>query len=179
MNRPGIALAFGFLVCGAAPLDALDRFAGTWQSQGTFVDTPYSAAGTASGTTTCTWSSDHIFMICQQVAMLGGKRDDDVAIYSYDDASSAYRFYNVHASRVTSSVITVNGNTVAYPFTFDDKGKSVTIRTLNVWDNPNLYDWRTEYSADGGKTWTLMAKGTSRRVPPPSSSLDCGSTATC
>ena len=164
MNRAFAAVAFGFILCGAAPLDALDRFAGTWQSQGTFVDTAYSSAGSASGTTTCAWSGDHMFMICQQVATLNGKRDDDVAIYSYDDSSNAYRFYNVHATQVTSSVITVNGNTVVYPFTFVDKGKSVTIRTLNIWDNPKFYTWRTVYSTDGGTTWTLMANGTSRRV---------------
>lgn len=144
-------------------LAELDRFAGTWQSHGTFVDTPYSKASAATGTTSCAWSFNKAFMICQQSAWMGGKRDDDVAIYTYDASSEAYRFSNVQRSRTTSSVITVDGNTITYPFSFTDNGKNVRIRTLNVWVSPGLYRWRTEYSTDGGATWTLMASGTSQR----------------
>jgi hypothetical protein len=164
-------LAVAFSICfaafplraTAAPIDALDRFAGTWQSQGKFLDTPYSQPGTSSATTTCAWSSDRVFMICQQVVTMQGKRDDDLGIYSYDDASGAYHFYNVHPGRTTSTAITVNGNTITYPFTFTEKGQNVTIRTLNVWKSTSLYTWRTDYSTDGGATWTLMASGTSQK----------------
>lgn len=155
-------LAFALLAAG--PIDQLDRFSGTWHGQGTFVETPYSTAGTSSATTICSWSADHLFMICQQSATLAGKRDDDVAIYSYDDAAGAYRFFNIRPSRITSLTITVDGNTVTYPSTFTDKGKNVTVRTLNVWKNSNFYTWRTEYTTDGGATWTLMASGTSQRI---------------
>ena len=147
----------------AAPLDELNRFVGTWQSQGTFVDTPYQKAGSATATTTCAWSNDGAFMICQQSASMNGTHDNDLGIYTYDSAAGAYRFFNVHASRTTSSTITVAGNTITYPFTFDDNGKTVTIRTLNVWDDPKSYRWRTEYSTDGGTTWTLMGSGTSQQ----------------
>jgi hypothetical protein len=147
----------------AAPIDTLDRFAGTWQSEGTFVNTPYSKPGTSTATTTCAWSGDHLFMICQQIVTMGGKRDDDLGIYSYDETASAYRFYGVHPGQATSTTISVNGNTITYPFTFTDNGKNVTIHTLNVWKNSNLYTWRTEFSTDGGKTWTLMASGTSQK----------------
>ena len=147
----------------AAPIDYLDRFTGTWQSQGVFVSTPYSAAGDATATTTCAWSGDHLFMICQQAVTMAGKRDDDLGIYTYDEIASAYRFYNVHTSRTTSMTITIDGNTIAYPFSFTDKDKNVTIRTMNVWKNATMYTWRTEYSTDGGATWTLMASGTSQK----------------
>jgi hypothetical protein len=146
-----------------APLDELDRFVGTWQSQGTFVDGPYSKAGPATATTTCAWSNNHVFMICQQSVQMNGVNDDDLGIYTYDQAGSVYRFYNVHANRTTSTNVTVDGSTIAYPYSFTDKGANVTIRTLNVWANPNLYNWRTEYSTDGGKTWTLMASGASQK----------------
>ncbi|HLX26469.1 MAG TPA: hypothetical protein VKR05_05705 [Candidatus Cybelea sp.] len=152
------------VLLGAGPIDQLDRFSGTWHSQGTFNETPYSTAGTSSATTICNWSADHLFMICPQSVTLAGKRDDDVAIYSYDDAAGAYRFFNVRPGRITSTTITVNGNTVTYPFTFTDTGKNVTIRTLNVWKTADLYTWRTEYTIDGGATWTLMASGTSQKI---------------
>ncbi len=147
----------------AAPIDELERFAGTWQSQGTFVETPYSKAGPATATTTCAWSGDRLFMICQQVVTMAGKRDDDLGIYSYDETSGSYRFYNVHPGRTTDTTITVHGDTITYPFSFTDNGKNVTIRTLNVWKSADLYTWRTEYSTDAGANWALMASGTSRK----------------
>lgn len=159
------AMAAAPCVAGAAPLDELNRFTGTWQSQGTFVDSPYQRAGTATATTTCAWSIDGRFMICQQSVNLNGVHDSDLGIYTYDPAASAYRFYNVHAARSTSATITVDGDTIAYPYTFNDNGKNVTIRTLNVWKNPSMYTWRTEYSTDGGATWGLMGSGVSQKAP--------------
>ena len=157
-------LSLALALCAAAPIDQLDRFSGTWHGQGTFVETPYSTAGTSSATTICAWAADHLFMICQQSVTLAGKRDDDVAIYSYDDAAGAFNFFNIRPTRITSTTIKVDGNTITYPFSFTDKGKNVTIRTLNVWKNANFYTWRTEYTTNGGASWTLMASGTSQKV---------------
>jgi len=158
------SVALLFATVAAGPIDQLDRFAGTWQTQGTFVETPYSTAGSATGTATCAWSTDHLYMICQQSNVLAGKQDDDVAIYSYDDASQAYKFYSVRASRSTTATITIDKNTVTYPFSFTNNGETVSIRTLNEWTGPDSYTWRSEFSTDLGKTWTLMASGTSQRT---------------
>ncbi len=161
-----VAAALAPLWAQAAPIDELNRFAGSWQSQGTFVDSPYQKAGAATATTTCAWSIDRNFMICQQSVTMAGSPDSDLGIYSYDPVGNVYHFYNVHASRTTSSTILIDGNTITYPFSFTDKdGKSVTIRTLNVWQSADAYTWRTEYSTDGGTTWTLMASGKSQRSP--------------
>ena len=148
---------------GAAPLDELGRFEGTWKSQGTFVKTPYSDPGSSSASTTCTWSGDRLFMLCQQVVSMAGQRDDDLGIYTYDETADSYRFFNIHPAHVTTTLITVYGDTITYPFSFTDKGKNVTIRTLNVWKKASFYTWRTDYTTDGGKTWTPMASGTSQR----------------
>jgi hypothetical protein len=147
----------------AAPLDELDRFAGTWQSHGTFVNGPYSKASTSTATTTCAWSTGHTFMICQQSVSTDGKVSDDLGVYTYDGAARAYRFYNVETARTTASTITVAGNTITYPFSFTDKEKKVAIRTLNIWDSPSLYRWRAEYSTDGGTSWQVMGSGSSQR----------------
>lgn len=169
IRRGALVFAAATVPCAATagPLDELNRFAGTWQSQGTFVDGPYQKAGTATATTTCAWSIDGQFMICQQSVTLNGRHDTDLGIYTYDAAGSAYRFYNVHASRTTSATIAVNGDTIAYPFTFNDNGKSVTIRTMNVWKSPTMYTWRTEFSTDGGATWALMGSGVSQKSTSP------------
>lgn len=147
----------------AAGVDELGRFLGTWTSPGTLLDTPYSKAGSASATTTCAWSSDRVFMICQQITMLNGKSGNALSIYTYDAAKSQYHFFNLGPDGGDGSIITVTGSTVAYTNSFTDKGKEVTIRTLNIWSRPDFYRWRTEYTTDSGKTWNLMASGTSER----------------
>lgn len=151
------------LVAAAAGLDQLDRFAGTWTSPGVLVDTPYSKAASVSATTTCAWSSERLFMICRQSVSDGAKIDHDLAIYTFDAAANAYHFFNVRSSQVNSVPIEIQGNTITYTDSFTDGGKRVTIRTLNVWETPNLYRWRTEYSTDAGATWALMGSGTSQR----------------
>jgi hypothetical protein len=151
------------LAAAAAGLDQLDRFAGTWTSPGVLVDTPYSKAASVTATTTCAWSSEHLFMICRQSVSNGAKIDHDLAIYTFDAAANAFHFFNVRSSQVSSVPIEVRGDTITYTDSFADGSKRVTIRTLNVWETPNLYRWRTEYSNDAGATWTLMGSGTSQR----------------
>ncbi len=158
------SVVFPAIGAQAAPTDELNRFAGTWHSEGTFVDSPYQKAGNATAATSCAWSLDHNFMICQQSVTVGGTPDSDLGIYSYDPVGNVYHFYNVRASRSSSSTILIDGNTITYPFSFTDKdGKTVTIRTLNVWQSADAYTWRTEYSIDGGNTWSPIGSGKSER----------------
>ncbi len=142
-------------------LDLLDKLAGTWQSSGTFVDSAYSKAGTATGTTTCAWSRDRYFLLCQQTVLMNGKPDHGVAIYTYDDATSAYKFYNVGINRMGSTGMSVDAKSITYDGSFDDAAKHVLTRTTNVWESPRAYAWRAEYSLDAGKTWVLMGAGKS------------------
>ena len=145
-------------------LAELDRLTGTWDGTGTFVDGPYSKAGTARATTTCAWSDDRIFLICQQSVMLDGKPDHDVAIYTYDAATGKYHFYSIGVARANTTTLTVSGNTITYSDSFTDGSKHVLTRTLNVWDAPQSYAWRSEYSLDGGTHWLPMGSGRSTRV---------------
>ncbi|MBV9233203.1 MAG: hypothetical protein JO030_04110 [Candidatus Eremiobacteraeota bacterium] len=148
---------------GAGGLDELNRFAGTWDAPGTLLTTPYSTAGRADAVNICGWSTDHVFMICQQRISTGGKLSHVVSIYTYDETTNQYHFFNVHRNGAASTTITVGADTITYTDTFTDNGKNVTIRTLNVWENRDRYRWRTEYSTDGGATWSLMASGISQR----------------
>jgi hypothetical protein len=150
---------------GAAPrpaaLDALDRLVGTWQSSGTFVNSAYSNPRTVTATTTCAWSNDRVFLICQQSALADGKAVEAVAIYTYDDAKQKYHFYTVQPGRADSTQLAVSPTTIEYDDSFTDGSKKVLTRTLNVWETPRRYTWRAEYSLDGGITWTLMGSGLS------------------
>lgn len=142
-------------------LDQLNRLVGTWQSNGTFVDSAYSKAGSATATTRCAWSDDRLFLLCQQHVVLDGKPADDVAIYTYDDAAQAYHFYNVGTAHENSTQIDVSASGITYNGEFTDGDKHVLTRTSNVWESARAYSWRAEYSLDAGATWLLMGSGRS------------------
>jgi Protein of unknown function (DUF1579) len=143
----------------------LDRLLGSWRSPGTFVDSAYSKAATADATTTCAWSDGRFYLICQQTVVMGGKTTHGIAIYTYDPDTKKYRFYNVDVARANGTDISVTPTSITYSGEFTDEGKHVLTRTLNVWETPQRYTWRSEYSLDEGKTWVLMGSGVSTRTP--------------
>lgn len=157
------ALALLPIAARSAGAEELNRYAGSWASTGTFVDTPYSKAGSADADTTCAWSNDRGFMICQQRVTLSGKTEHDLGIYTFDDATNAYHFVAVRTTGPSSPDIAMDSTSVTYVNSFNDNGKQVTVRTTNVWVGPDRYTWRTEYSTDSGATWTLMASGSAQR----------------
>ncbi|HEV7179506.1 MAG TPA: hypothetical protein VGN11_06520 [Candidatus Baltobacteraceae bacterium] len=148
---------------GDAGTAQFDRLVGTWDGPGTFVDSAYSQAGTANAVTTCAWSENHVFVICQQRVVMNGKPSSDVSVYAYDEAAKKYHFYNIGVASANGTQLRVDARSMTYTDTFTDGAKHVTTRTLNVWENPGRYTWRSEYSLDGGATWTLMGSGTATK----------------
>jgi hypothetical protein len=175
-QAPYVALAVAIAVavwCASAstpavadvkPLDTLGRLVGTWKSTGTFVKSDYSSTGSAHATTVCEWSRSREFVICQQAVVFNGALSHDIAIYSYDPVAKRYNFHNIGLSNASDSTIDVTKKTITYPSSFKDHGHTVTMRTVNIWDSQELYDFRTEFSVDGGKHWTMMLSGSSHRV---------------
>ncbi len=163
------ALAAVLVLLAAAPvsaatgIDALGRLEGTWQATATALATPYSKAGSTTGDTVCAWSSSHDFLICQQAVSSDGQITHDVAVYTYDSAGVKYHFYAARVNGVSDVGITVDDNGITYTSTFADGGKNVTVRTLNVWDDPDHYRFWTEYSTDGTH-WSRMLAGSAHRM---------------
>lgn len=148
---------------GQADVGQLSRLIGTWDGRGTFVDTAYSHAGTANAVTTCAWSNDHVFVICQQRVVMNQNPTSDVAVYTFDAAKKKYHFYSIGVASVNVTQLSVDAVTMTYTDAFTDGAKRVATRTLNVWENPGRYAWRAEYSLDGGTAWTLMGSGTATK----------------
>lgn len=148
----------------AAALAQLDRLVGTWDSPGSFVHTAYSEPFAARARTTCSWSEDRVFLMCRQSVTTDKADQHDVAIYTYDPASKNYRFYTVSRTAANGATIVVTPTEISYPARFTDAGKTVMQRTVNAWQSPVRYTWRSEYSLDGGKTWVLMGSGIATRV---------------
>jgi len=148
--------------------DVLSRWVGgKWAGSGQFVDSDYSKANKASATTTCAWSPDHVFVICDQDIIFGGKPMHDLSIYTFDFKSNRFYFYGISLGdekpRSTALDISENGNRWTYSSTDDIKGKAVQFRTTNQFHGNDHIEWWTEYSVDGGKTWTKTGGGKESR----------------
>jgi hypothetical protein len=148
--------------------DVLNRWVGgKWVGSGQFVDSDYSKANTATATTRCVWSPDHIFVICDQDVNFGGTPMRDLSIYTFDPKTSRFYFYGIslgsEKARNPTLDISENGNRWTYTSTADIKDKSVQFRTTNQFHDDNHVEWWSEYSTDGGKTWTRTGGGKESR----------------
>jgi hypothetical protein len=148
--------------------DVLNRWVGgQWVGAGQFVDTDYSKANRASATITCVWSPDHFFVICDLDINFGGNPMHDLSIYTFDPKTSRFYFYGVSLGtenpRSPALDIRENGERWTYSSTAEIKGKTVQFRTTNQFRDNDHVEWRSEYSVDGGKTWTRTGEGKESR----------------
>jgi hypothetical protein len=148
--------------------DVLNRWVGgKWVGNGQFVDSAYSSANKASAVTTCAWSPDHVFVICDQDINFGGTPMRDLSIYAFAPKTSKFYFYGISLGqekpRNTGLEITDNGNRWVYSSSDEIKGKTVEFRTINQFQTSDAVQWWTEFSADSGRTWTKTGEGKETR----------------
>lgn len=166
-----LLILFPMALCAAdAKPDAkvLDRWVGgKWVGEGVFVDSAYSKTNKASSVTKCAWSPDHIFVICDQDINFGGTPLRDLSIYSFAPKAGKFYFYGVSLGeeqpRHTALEISDNGERWVYSSADEIKGKSVQFRTTNQFHGNDQVEWWTEWSDDGGKTWTKTGTGKESR----------------
>ena len=84
------------LAADKANADALNRWVGgKWPLEGKMLDTDYSKALTVTGVSTCGWSPDHVFMICDQSLLEEGKPSRELSVYAYDPEKETFHFYGM------------------------------------------------------------------------------------
>jgi Protein of unknown function (DUF1579) len=160
-----LALAVATPAYAATVADGVGRLEGNWDATATGLDTPYSKVGSTTVKTTCAWSTGRDFLICQQTLSADGATSHAVGVYTYDAAAAKYHFYAAQTKGVADVGITVDATGIMYTNTFVDGTKNVTVRTLNVWDDPDHYHFWTEFTTDG-QHWTKMLTGSSHRSQP-------------
>ncbi|HKD85496.1 MAG TPA: hypothetical protein VKB58_12165 [Terriglobales bacterium] len=148
--------------------DVLNHWVGgKWVGSGDFIDSAYSKANHSSAVTKCVWSPDHVFVVCDQDINFGGTPMRDLSIYAYSSKTSKFYFYGVSLGeeqpRHTALDIADNGDRWTYSSSNDIKGKRVEFRTVNQFHGPDAVEWWTEFSVDGGKTWTKTGGGKETR----------------
>lgn len=164
-----IALTIAVWAADSAPgTDVLNRWVGgKWVGSGQFVDSAYSKANTASATTKCAWSPDHVFVVCDQDIVFGGQPMRELSIYSFVPKTARYYFYGItlgeEKARNTAVEISDNGQRWVYRNTTEIQGKEIQFRTTNQFHGNDIVEWWTEFSADEGKTWTKTGSGKETR----------------
>lgn len=143
-----------------AGLDKIAAYAGTWKGQTEKFSTPYSTAGRETDTihNDC-WRSGDFYVIHQTV---NGKPAPVLSVYIYDANADLYHVYGVPMNGDdpgAAGKLIIKGNVWIFPWEYNNKGKTVYFRVVNVFTTPKTIEYRQEFSNDKVH-WTLMAKGT-------------------
>ena len=148
--------------------DVLNRWVGgRWVSDAHFVDTEYSKARTGSSVTTCAWSPEHVFVVCDQAVTDAGEAQAFLSIYAFDPKTSTYHFFGLSpeggSARLGDVTISNDGAHWEYLMKTEIKDKPVWFRTINQFKGNDQVDWWSEYSTDAGQHWTKTGGGLEKR----------------
>ncbi len=134
---------------------------------GQLVESDFSETNKSSAVTTCVWSPDHIFVICDQDVNLGGTPMRDLSIYAFAPKTNKFYFYGVSLGqedpRNTALDICEHADHWVYSSSNDIKGKNVQFRIINQFLGADTVDWQSEFSTDDGKSWTKTGEGKETR----------------
>jgi len=148
--------------------DVLNRWVGgKWVGDAHFFDTAYSKAGMGGGVSTCVWSPDHIFVVCDQDVKDNGTALRFLSIYSFDPKTGTFHFFGLSPEgdrpRTGDVNITADGTHWEYLTKTTMKEKPVWFRTVNQFLGNNKVEWWSEYSTDEGQHWTKTGEGAEKR----------------
>jgi hypothetical protein len=152
-------------VASASPqtgLDMLTAYAGRWDTEIHFLDTPYShKSDTSYELRNDCWRSAG-FYACDQFVEGASKA---LLVYTYD-AEHGYSSYPISEDNmeVHAGHIDIQGKVWTFPWKGVKNGKTTYFHVINTWESPDSIQFRQEYSVDG-EHWTLMAQGHETRIP--------------
>ena len=158
----------GFSIDNKPSAEVLGRWVGgKWVGDAHFLDTDYSKAGSGGGVSTCAWSPDHIFVVCDQDVKDKGKAMRFLSVYSFDAMTGTYHFFGLSPDgdrpRTGDVNITADGTHWEYLTKTTIKDKPVWFRTINQFKGNDQVDWWSEYSTDEGQHWTKTGGGSEKR----------------
>jgi len=144
-------------------LDAISAYQGSWSVRIVHHTTKYSRARTDANTVRneCWRSND--FYACHQ--FVDGK-SAALVVYTYDTKARTYATHVIVGGTGPASggVLTIADKTWTYPWQDkDDSGKTIHVRIVNTFRDPNTIAFRQEVSLDN-RTWIRTADGVEHRL---------------
>ena len=150
------------------PPDAIGKigvYAGAWKSRIVHYRTTYTKARIENlAVRNDCWRSSSYY-VCDQ--FVNGKSAAFI-VYTYNASQRLYHLQVISkdGNPPVAGVLTIQGNTWTFPWQYQDKGKMVFIRIVNVFPNRDTIDFHEAFSFDQIH-WTATADGIERRVPSP------------
>lgn len=96
-----------------------------------------------------------------------GKPSDHLTIFTYNDASKAYKHLGISKDYKTleEPTVVIEGNVWHYDYQLpDEKGNKLDCRDVYEFVTPEKLVTRIEISADGGQHWALMSESVATKV---------------
>jgi hypothetical protein len=158
-----IALAIGTIAAHAADTSSADKigvWAGHWKMQVEVKNTPTSHAHTMTYESACSWTPNHGYMLCDNLASRpDGAKENTLSIFAYSDAEKSFKHYAIDKNgRAEAPRTTVDGNTWVFRYEENgEKGQKMQIRNTYKFASPGKLLATSEYSTDG-QHWTLRSE---------------------
>ena len=153
----------------AEPLAKLDIWQGSWKNVIRTMETPYSHASSVRSHSTCSWTPDHGYMLCEYARDSGDPKQlieaDHLSIFTYDDNAKSYKHLGVSKEYKTlEEMASIDGNLWHYRYQLPiGGGKMLDLRDSYEFVNTNQRITRIEVSSDAGRHWVLMSESVDTR----------------
>lgn len=154
----------------AEPLAKLDIWQGSWKNTVRTMETPYSHASLVRSHSTCSWTPDHGYMLCEYARDSGDPKQliqaDHLSIFTYDDNAKSYKHLGVSKEYKTlEEMAKIDGNLWHYRYQLPTgDGKMLDLKDTYEFVNANRRITRIEVSSDAGKHWILMSESVDTRT---------------
>lgn len=164
VQSPATATAAPFVTASAAPsgLDVVAAYAGIWQADIQYQDTPFSKKYEAKyQLRNACWRSAG-FYACNQFVDGASKA---LVVFTYDPLKgySSYPIPAEGSETVHPGRLSIEGKVWTFPWQVKKAGKITYFHVINTWTSEDSIEFRQEYSEDG-KQWRVMAEGHEVRV---------------
>ncbi|HEY1890122.1 MAG TPA: hypothetical protein VGG63_06930 [Steroidobacteraceae bacterium] len=153
------------------PNDRMNIWVGTWHEVVHTKETAISHAASHPAHTTCAWSADRGYMVCEylseKVDPKETQRSDHLSIFAYDLEGKAYKHLGISKDYKTleETPISVEGNLWHYDYELATAGgKKINLRDSYEFVTPQKRITRIEFSLDGGRTWTLTSESVGTKI---------------
>jgi Protein of unknown function (DUF1579) len=145
----------------------LGAFLGQWESEGKDYETVYGHARQITSKTSCNWSANGGFLICDQINQDStGTSHNQLTVYAYNkkDGTYTYSTFQDAGAKPFTGTLKIEGNVWTYSGgNFEQSGKKVRFQTVNVFTSSSVETFKVEFSENDGP-WTTSGEGTSHKV---------------